>query len=142
MNIVEKAQMVRDAMNYAGATLDDETALICVALYQPWAVDVTYKQGDYFTYGENNLGDPQLYKVKQNHVSQADQTPDICPDWYEPIGVGIDGHPIWSPPISVLDAYEVGDVVDYDGQLYESAVDKNMKVPKNNTAEWKDYSQT
>lgn len=44
MSMIEQAQAIREAMDYAGASLDEDTALICVALYRPWEVGVAYKQ--------------------------------------------------------------------------------------------------
>ena len=79
MNVIEQAMVIREAMDYAGATLTEEAALVCVHLYRPWAVGVSYAEGEYLTYGENKVGDPQLYKVAQTHTSQADWTPDITP---------------------------------------------------------------
>ena len=35
----------------------------------------------------NSVGDPQLYKVVQEHTSQADWTPDSNPALYTPIGL-------------------------------------------------------
>lgn len=58
MSMIEQAKAIRDAMDYAGASLDEDTALICVALYRPWKVGVNYKVNDYFTYGVNSVGAP------------------------------------------------------------------------------------
>lgn len=80
--MIEQAKAIRDAMDYAGASLDEDTALICVALYRPWKVGVNYKVNDRFTYGVNSVGDPQLYRVAQAHTSQDDWRPDAVPALY------------------------------------------------------------
>ena len=63
MNTIEQAYAIREAMDIAGATLDDEKALECVRLYRAWEVGKAYAVGEFLTYGVNGVGDPQLYKV-------------------------------------------------------------------------------
>lgn len=71
MNMIEQVQAIREAMDYAGATLTEEMALICVHIYRPWAVNTAYKVDEYLTYGVNSVGDPQLYKVVQAHMTHT-----------------------------------------------------------------------
>lgn len=127
--LIEQAQAIREAMDYAGASLDEETAMVCVALYRPWVIGTTYKKDEYFTYGVNRVGDPQLYKVVQDHTSQADWTPDSNPALYTPIGLDESGYPIWSKPTGAHDAYNKGDIVSYNGKLYQSTIDGNTWSP-------------
>ena len=79
MNVIEQAQAIREAMDIAGAALTEEQALVCVRLYKMWEIGKDYAVGEFFTYGVNGVGDPQLYKVNQNHTAQADWKPDITP---------------------------------------------------------------
>lgn len=137
---IEKAKAIREAMDYAGATLSEENALICVHLYRVWESGVTYKADEYLTYGENNVGDPQLYKVVQEHTSQADWTPDSVPALYTPIGLDDKGYPVWSQPTGAHDAYNKGDIVDYKGTLYQSLIDGNVYVPGEQSNTWTVYS--
>lgn len=137
MTVLEQAEAIREAMDVAGATLDDEQALICVRLYRPWEVGREYAAGDFLTYGVNSVGDPQLYKVAQNHTSQADWTPDETPALYTPIGLDDSGYPIWSQPTGSHDAYNTGDIVNYNGTLYESTIDGNVWSPESYPAGWK-----
>jgi hypothetical protein len=140
MNMIEQAQAIREAMDYAGASLDEDTALICVALYRPWAVGVSYKVNDYFTYGVNSVGDPQLYRVVQAHTSQADWTPDSVPALYTPIGLTEEGYPVWSQPTGGHDAYNTGDIVQYNGKLYKSLIDGNVWSPDTYPQGWEEYT--
>ena len=56
---------------------DDEQALKVADLYDSWSGDgVAYKTGKYLTYKDI------LYKVLQNHTSQADWTPDTAASLY------------------------------------------------------------
>ena len=139
-NYIENARLVREAMDFAGATLNEETALVCVHLYRPWVVGVEYAADTHLTYGENSVGDPQLYKVVQAHTSQADWTPDTVPALYVPIGLDDDGYPVWSQPTGAHDAYNQGDVVDFNGVLYESLIDGNTYSPETYPDGWKVYT--
>lgn len=141
MTILEQAQAIREAMDVAGATLTDEQALECVRLYRPWEVGKAYTMGEFLTYGVNGVGDPQLYKVAQGHTSQADWTPDKTPALYVAIGLDDSGYPVWSQPTGAHDAYNKGDVVNYNGVLYESLIDGNVYSPEAYPAGWAVYSE-
>lgn len=140
MTVNEQALAIREAMDIAGATLTDEQALECVRLYRPWEVGKDYAVGDFLTYGVNGVGDPQLYKVVQAHTSQADWTPDATPALYDAIGLDDEGYPVWSQPTGAHDAYNKGDVVNYNGTLYESLIDGNVYSPDAYPAGWAVYT--
>ena len=137
MTVIEQAEAIREAMDVAGALLDEEMALECVRLYRSWEIGKTYQVGEYLIYGQNGVGDPQLYKVVQTHTSQADWTPDITPALYDAIGLDNDGYPVWSRPTGAHDAYNIGDIVNYNGVLYESLIDGNIWSPDEYPAGWK-----
>lgn len=143
MTVVEQAEAIREAMDIAGATLTEDQALICVRLYKPWEVGKEYKSGEFFTYGVNSVGDPQLYRVNdgKNHTSQADWTPDKERSLYTPIGLDDSGYPVWSQPTGAHDAYNNGDIVNYNGVLYESLIDGNVYSPEAYPAGWVVYSE-
>lgn len=136
MTILEQAQAIREAMDIAGAALDDDKALECVRLYRPWEIGKAYAVGDFLTYGENGVGDPQLYKVVQAHTSQADWLPDETPALYTAIGLDDSGYPVWSQPTGAHDAYNTGDIVNYNGTLYKSLIDGNVYSPEVYPAGW------
>ena len=123
------------------ASLTDEQAMEVVAVYDPWAVGKTYAVGDFLTYGENGVGDPQLYKVAQAHTSQADWKPDTTPALYVAIGLDESGFPVWSQPTGAHDAYNTGDVVNYNGKLYKSLIDGNVYSPEAYPAGWAEYTE-
>lgn len=137
MTVIEQAEAIREAMDVAGALLDEETALECVRLYRPWEIGKAYQVGEYLTYGQNGVGDPQLYKVVQAHTPQADWTPDNTPALYDAIGLDDSGYPLWSQPTGAHDAYNTGDIVNYNGTLYESTIDGNVWSPESYPAGWK-----
>ena len=111
------------------ATLTDEQALEIASVYPRWEVGKAYSVGDIISYGETSLGDPQLYKVVQAHTSQADWTPDATASLYDAFGLDEGGYPIWSQPTGAHDAYNTGDIVNYNGTLYKSTMDGNVWAP-------------
>lgn len=136
MTAVEQAKAIREAMDIAGASLTEDQALICVRLYRPWESGKSYAVGDYLTYSVNGVGDPQLYKVVQAHTSQADWLPDATPALYDAIGLDDSGYPVWAQPTGAHDAYNTGDIVNYNGTLYRSVIDGNVYSPDAYPAGW------
>lgn len=139
MRIIEQAYAIREAMDIAGALLDEEKALECARLYRAWEVNHEYKADEYLTYGVNEVGDPQLYKVVLAHTSQEDWTPDKQSALYKALGLDNEGYPIWSQPTGAHDAYNKGDVVNYNGVLYQSIIDGNIWAPDAYPAGWTAY---
>ena len=139
MTVIEQALAIREAMDIAGATLTEEQALVCVRLYRPYEVGKAYVTGEFFVYGVNGVGDPQLYKVVQDHTAQADWKPDITPALYTPIGLDDSGYPVWAQPTGAHDAYNTGDIVNYNDTLYQSLIDGNIWSPDAYPAGWAVY---
>ena len=137
MNKLQALEQMRKVLQMFAASLTEEQALEVSTIYDAWEVGKTYAIGTYLTYGENNVGDPQLYKVVQEHVSQAAWTPDATASLYVAIGLDKEGYPIWSQPTGAHDAYNTGDIVDYNGSLYESLIDGNVYSPDGYPAGWK-----
>jgi hypothetical protein len=136
MNRVQVAEQMRRALQMFAASLPDEKAMEVVAVFDPWEIGKTYAMGDFLTYGVNGVGDPQLYKVAQAHTAQAEWTPEATASLYVAIGLDDSGYPIWSPPTGAHDAYNAGDVVNYNGMLYQSLVDGNVYSPEAYPAGW------
>ena len=138
---LQAAEQFRKAMQIFAQTVTDEEAMEIATVYPPYVVGKAYKVDEKFTYGTNNVGDPQLYKVVQAHTSQADRTPDTTASLYEPIGLNKEGYPIWSRPSGSHDAYNTGDIVDYNGTLYKSLIDGNVYSPEEYAAGWEVYTE-
>ena len=130
MTVMEQAEAIREAMDAAGAVLSEEQALSCARIYRPWKPEADYGADSYLTYGMNGGGAPQLYRVVQTHRAQADWAPDITPALYTPIGLDEKGYPVWSQPAGSHNAYRIGDIVSYQGILYESLADGNVHSPE------------
>lgn len=118
------------------ASLTEEQAMEVVAVFDPWQEGKAYTAGEYLTYGVNSVWDPQLYKVVQNHTSQADWRPDVTASLYTPIGLDDSGYPVWSQPTGAHDAYNAGDIVNYNGKLYKSLIDGNVYSPDAYPSGW------
>ena len=101
-----------------------------IDLYEPYQLDHAYNVGDVFKYEE------KLYKVIQPHTSQEDWIPSELPALYlnmMPENV----IPEWVQPTGAHDAYNVGDRVIFEGEVYESLIDSNTWSPIAYPAGWK-----
>ena len=136
MNKLQAAEQFRKAVQLFAAGLTDEQAMEIATIYDPWAVGKSYTVGEFVTFGVNGVGDPQLYKVVQAHTSQADWTPDTAVSLFVAIGLDEKGYPVWSQPTGAHDAYNTGDIVDYNGTLYQSLIDGNTYSPEVYPAGW------
>ena len=141
MNRLQAAEQLRRALQLFSASLTDEQAMEVAAIYDPWEVGKSYTVGNIVAYGENGVGDPQLYKVVQTHTSQVDWTPDTAVSLFTAIGLDDSGYPIWVQPTGAHDAYNTGDIVNYNGVLYESLIDSNVYSPDAYPAGWKVYAE-
>lgn len=143
MNKLQMAEQFFKAVQMLANSLTDEQALEIATIYDPWVIGKNYKSGEYFTYGTNAVGDPQLYKVNvgKEHTSQADWPPDVVKSLYTAIGLDDSGYPVWSQPTGAHDAYNTGDVVNKDGTLYESTINGNTTVPGTDDRYWTVYKE-
>ena len=139
MNKLQSAEQLRKALQMFAQTLSDEQAMEIATVYPAWAVGVKCAAGKIVAYGENEVGDPQLYRCNQAHTSQADWTPDVTPSLWTAIGIADDGIPIWSQPTGAHDAYNIGDRVHYPDKndpIYRSLIDGNLWSPETYPAGW------
>lgn len=140
MNLTQNALEIRKALQLFLSTLDADTdsenMLAVASVFPKYQVGKAYKTKDVFAYGENSVGDAQLYQVLQDHTSAEEWTPDTATSLYKKIGVTDDGVPEWVQPLGASDAYNVGDVVSYNGTLYRSLIDGNAWSPADYPAGW------
>ena len=129
--MIQAAEQLRRALQMFAATLSDEQAMEVAAVYSA--------KDEILTYGTNSVGDPQLYRVVQAHTSAAEWTPDAAPSLYDAIGLDEQGYPVWSQPSGAHDAYNTGDIVNYNGTLYISLIDGNTWSPDAYPAGWQVY---
>ena len=142
-NKVQAALELRKALQFFLQTLDAdkdvEMMLEVPSMFPKYQVGKAYKTKDVFSYGENSVGDAQLYQVLQDHTSAKEWTPDTAVSLYKKIGVAENGYPEWVQPLGASDAYNTGDVVSYNGKLYKSVIDANSWSPDAYPAGWEVY---
>lgn len=130
------AEQLRRALQIVVSSLTDDQALEIASVYPAWEPNHAYAVGEIISYGTNPVGDPQLYKVVQAHTSQADWLPIGTPALYDAFGLDDDGYAIWAQPSGAHDAYNVGDIVNYNGTLYKSIINGNVWSPDVYPAGW------
>lgn len=139
MNALQLAEQFRRALQMFAQSLGNEDAMEVATVFPAWTVGKEYKINEYLTYGENSVGDPQLYQVLMGHTSQADWTPDITPSLYKAVGIAPSGYPEWVQPVGAADAYRIGDIVSYNGALYICVSDYNVYPP--DVYGWEPYEE-
>jgi hypothetical protein len=139
-NKTQEALEFRKALQLFLSTLDADTdsanMLAVASVFPKYQVGKAYKTKDVFAYGENSVGDAQLYQVLQDHTAAEEWTPDTATSLYKKIGVTDDGVPEWVQPLGASDAYNTGDVVSYNGTHYRSLIDGNVWAPDAYPAGW------
>ena len=144
MNRMQAALELRKALQIFLATLDVDSSLEDIlevpSVFPDYKIGKAYKTKEVFSYGVNNAGDPQLYQVLQDHTSAEEWTPDTATSLYKAIGVTDSGYPEWVQPLGASDAYNTGDIVSYNGTLYESTIDGNVWSPDAYPAGWTEYT--
>lgn len=108
----------------ASKILTDEEASEAYYLFEEWDPDShAYKKDDKMQYKDT------LYKVIQDHTSQADWTPDTAVSLYLRIADPTQEWPEWIQPIGDQGMYSKGDKVSYNGKHWTSDIDNNVWVP-------------
>ena len=138
-NKLQIAEQLRKALQMYAITVTDESAMEISEIYPQWKVPYNYKIDDIVGYGINSVNDTQLYRCLQAHTSQDIWTPDSAPSLWKAIGISPSGYPEWSQPVGASDAYNLGDIVSYNGSLYKSITDNNVWAP--DVYGWEPYSE-
>ena len=121
----EKAMRLREIIEMAmnSASLEDEVAIEGTPLFAMWQIDVNYKVGDKVQYSG------VLYRVLQEHTSQADWTPDAAPSLFAKVLIpDVNVIPAWEQPDST-NPYMKGDKVTHNGKTWISNCDNNVWEP-------------
>lgn len=119
----ERACQLRNAIEVAAESFDDETALDYPELIQPWQPGTDYAADQRV----NHSG--TLYKCLQDHTSQADWTPDAAPSlWAKVLIPDSSIIPEWEQPDST-NPYMAGDKVTHNGKTWVSDIDNNVWEP-------------
>lgn len=139
-NKIQMALEMRKALQMFLSTLDPDTnaqdMMEVASVFPKYEIGKAYKIKEVFAYGENGVGDPQLYQVLQEHTSSEEWAPNTATSLYKAIGVTEEGYPEWVQPLGATDAYNAGDIVSYNGLLYKSTIDNNVWSPDAYPAGW------
>lgn len=120
---LEEAKKIIEALVTLRESATDEQALAVPSLYPAWRSDTAYTTGERVLYNET------LYKVLQDHTSQADWTPEAAPSLFAKVLIpDANVIPEWEQPEST-NPYQTGDKVTYDGQTWISIADNNVWKP-------------
>lgn len=109
-------------MDAALAVIPDENAAEAMTLFRKW------EPGVEVTVDKRLQHAGKLYKVIQPHMTQAGWEPDITPALFTEIARPGE-IPDWKQPTGAQDAYQAGDKVRHNGQIWESTVDANVWEP-------------
>ena len=134
--IKEQADAIRDAIVETSVHLSDETAqALPASVFKRWEADTNYVAGEIVSFED------VTYRVVQTHKSQSNWLPDLTQALYSSFKLVDDGsgnqYQEWKQPSGGHDAYNIGDKVMYNGQVYESLINGNTWSPEAYTAGWK-----
>jgi len=121
------ARLAADDKIKAAAVSDDDAAKLS-ALYDPWVPGLDVEVGDLHSW------DGTIVECIQAHTTQADWTPGATPALWKVHRSGSGSQQGGAPaefvqPTGAQDAYQTGDRVTYNGQVYESTIDANVWTP-------------
>lgn len=120
---LEEAKAIIAALVTLRESATDEQALAAPILYPAWKENKEYVSGERVLYNET------LYKVLQDHTSQADWTPDAAPSLFAKVII-VDPNviPEWEKPPNE-NPFMTGDKVTYEGETWISTIDNNIWEP-------------
>lgn len=98
-------------------------------MYEAWEANKLYVLDKIVKYGLDIENKSQLYRIVQEHTSQIDWTPEQTPALYKKIGFTEEGHPLWTQPLGAHDAYQTGDIVSWQEELWISTTNGNTWEP-------------
>lgn len=117
----ELAIKFRKFIEQMSVNATDEEALDNILAYPKWEVGKEYHKDERIRFND------VLYKVLQDHTSQADWTPDVAVSLY--VKVSIEEFPEWVQPQGSHDAYMTGDKVSHNEKHWISLIDANVYEP-------------
>ena len=107
--------------------------LMVAGQVDPWAPQ-DYEKDAVRQHGENELGDPQLWRCPQG--AKAKDIPGVSKSWVRE-GVDDAGVLIWSKPLSLFDGFPWDVEVNRGGKYYISNIDQNVTDPlKDKDGHW------
>jgi hypothetical protein len=106
------------------------------ALYDLWVAGEAVEVGDLRAFDHPDHG-LVVVECIQAHTTQDDWTPDVTPALWKIHRVTSGDQPDeWVQPTGAHDAYNTGDRVTFEGQVYESLIDGNVWSPAESPSSW------
>ena len=119
----EQAKQMRKLLEGQTDAMSDEEILNYPDFVEKWISGKSYSVGKRLEY--NGM----IYKVLQDHTSQADWAPDVSPSLFAKVLIpDASVIPEWEQPDST-NPYSKGDKVTHNGKTWESLVDNNVWEP-------------
>lgn len=109
---------------------DDAHALDSIEMFPKWAPGLHVLVGKRYKYGG------KLYRVIQEHDTQATWSPDVASSLFAEVSV--EEWPEWVRPISTETAYNTGDKVTFEGGHYVCQMDGCVWSPSEYPAGWQE----
>ena len=129
MNAIRAASQVSMGDKIKAGELSDDKLIQIVEIFPSWDIGVDYEIEDLISHKG------RLYEVLQAHTSQADWPPDTTESLFTektPEGVIAE----WQRPTGAHDAYNTGDQVIYNDEIYKSLIDGNTHSPSEYPQGW------
>lgn len=105
----------------------EEITDTAATLFPSWDVDNTYNAGERVKF------DGKVYECVQPHTALPEWTPAATPAlWRDVRNINTEGEeivPEWVEPTGAHDAYNLGDVVIFNGVTYRSIIAANVYAP-------------
>lgn len=119
----EQARQMRALLEAQTDQMADEDILKYPDFVQKWEADTLYQTGKRLAYDE------VIYKVLQDHTSQAEWAPDVSPSLFAKVLIPDTGTiPEWEQPEST-NGYMTGDKVTHGDKTWVSTCDNNVWEP-------------
>ena len=119
----QEAQAFVESIVKLRESATDEQALESIPIYPSWQENKSFTSGERVRYND------VLYKVLQDHTSQADWTPDVAVSLFAKVLIeDPDIISEWVQPDST-NPYQTGDKVTHNGKTWVSNVDNNVWEP-------------
>ena|GEM_PF-2697960 len=104
----------------------DEQIAELTSLIDEWQANMDYRANQLVLHGGI------VYRVQQDHRSQADWMPGNTPALFRALGTEEEttsAAPLWIQPTGGHDAYSTGDLVTYHGIVWKSVINGNVWAP-------------
>lgn len=132
---------------YTNLMLDDDGNYIWK---QPTGAHDAYNTGDIVKYNDTlykslidgNVWSPDSYPQGWEKVEEGGSSTVTPPTTGGESGTGDTSYPDFVKPTGSHDAYKKGDIVRYNGKLYQSTIDSNVYSPDEYPQGWTEYTES